>query len=87
MSWSVSVIGKPANVCAELGKQSEALNGQSKIEFDAALPHLLALVKENFGSIEPTIHLRASGHGSAQEGKQVQRTCSVSIEPTWTKLV
>jgi hypothetical protein len=98
MSWSFSCIGKPAAVAAALDEFSATQNGQSKLEFDAAAPHLKALVSENFlsaqagsGYVEPIIRFEASGSGSARgEGEnaiQITRQCKVSIEPIWTKLV
>jgi hypothetical protein len=93
MSWSVSVIGKPDNVCAELDRRSGVLSGQSKVEFDAALPHIKALVSENFSKSDsyqvPTIKLDASGSGmaSSDSGEQIRRDCKVSIEPLWTQIV
>lgn len=76
MSWSITFIGKPENVAIALEKESEKLNGQSKIEFDSALPHLIALVKENFGTYVPVIRLTANGHGVGE----VSRNCQVNLE-------
>lgn len=98
MSWSVSIIGKPAHIALELTRQSETMSpGQCKIEFDAALPYLLGILGETFvaegepGEV-PTLKLMASGHGSARmvDGrteKQLYRNCSVSLEQFNAKLV
>lgn len=80
MSWSITFIGKPENVAVALAKQSEKMDGQSKVEYDAALPHFVALVKENFGDNTPIVKINANGHGYAVNGEQKQRQCSVSIE-------
>lgn len=92
MSWSVSLIGKPANVVKALEAESAKFTDQSKVEYDAALPHLVGLVQQNFvadesGYVEPTIKLDAAGSGYSRDGKQLQRSCRVKIEPLYTKLV
>lgn len=79
MSWSVTFIGKPENVSNALKANSELLSGYSKEEFDAALPHLDALVSQNFNADEkypPVIKLVASGHGQ----KDTYGYCVSSIE-------
>jgi hypothetical protein len=92
MSWSFSCIGKPAAVAAALESHGNTLSGQSRVEFDAARPHLVALVRENFvnpgsGHTETLIDFEASGSGSARGDQQLQRSCTVSIKPTWKTLV
>jgi len=91
MSWSVSVIGNPGDVVAHLDKTSATLTGQSKVEFDDALPHLKGLVSQTFNvnadALTP-IDLEANGHGSADAaGSQVYRTINVSIKPFHKKVV
>lgn len=90
MSWSITIIGHPANVATALTAQSEKLEGQSKVEFDSALPHMAALVQENFnpeGSTQPVVKLAASGHGYASNGEQKQRQFAASIEVFYATLV
>ena len=90
MSWSVQLIAKPQKVVEALDAQSEKEQGQCKLEFDAALPHLKALVLENFNDSpgnEPVIHLVASGSGCVWNGKETQRSCGVKIEPVYGVLV
>jgi hypothetical protein len=89
MSWSITLIGNPENIATALTAQSEKLEGQSKVEFDSALPHLAALVKENFnaGGPTPVIKLAASGHGYAVDGTQKQRHLTASIEVSYATLV
>lgn len=90
MSWSIQLIGKPANVSAALTANSAKLDGQSKVEFDSALPHLVALANENFESDEqytPLIRLEANGHGTSQGGEQKNRTFKCSIERIYGILV
>jgi hypothetical protein len=95
MSWSVSFIGKPEKVAEALEKHSASLTGQSKIEFDEAKPHLVALVNNNFnkrageqgGGVEPFIQLDASGSGCAQRDEQVQRQVSVTLKSIYGALV
>lgn len=80
MSWSINFIGKPENVAKALEDQSEKLDGQSKVEYDSVLPHLVGIVKENFAPIQTMLKLVASGHGYASDGEQKQRQCTVSLE-------
>lgn len=89
MSWSVGFVGKPENVAAALEKESGNMSGQSKAEYDAALPHLVALVKENFGPNPNMIRITASGHGTINYDtkEQIERHCSVNIENIWGVIV
>ena len=95
MSWSVSFIGKPANVVQALEAHSEKIvnNDQSKLEYDEAKPHLIGLVQQNFvtpgasGHKEPIIKLTASGSGYTKDGEQVQRSCTALIEGFYSELV
>lgn len=67
MSWSVTFIGKPENVSNALKAHSDKISGYSKEEYDAALPHLDALVTQNFNMQHPDsllVKLTASGHGA-----------------------
>ena len=92
MSWNVEIIGKPVDVVVELQAQSARETGQCKVEFDAALPHMIGLVKQNFVDPSgryylPLIRLYASGSGICESDKQVQRNCTVKVEPFYGKLV
>jgi hypothetical protein len=49
MSWSVNYIGTPPKLVEALKKHSEKLSGASKEEFDAALPHMIALIEQTRG--------------------------------------
>lgn len=89
MSWYVSLVGKPSSIAKSLDEEAQNLQGQSGVEFRAALPHLQALVKENFHAeqAEPMVFLQANGSGYTRDGEQITRTLSVKIEPFNTKLV
>jgi hypothetical protein len=94
MSWSFRCIGKPPNVAKAIQDESAKQTGPSKIEFDDAMPHLIALVLQNFQddiSLLPMIDFEASGSGMSQGTgdtlKQVYRSCTVSIKPFHSKLV
>ena len=92
MSWSVSLIGKAANVAKALEEHSASLSGQSKIEYDEALPHLIGLVNQNFvqpdaGWEQPTVQINATGSGYAKDGAQMRRQVSVVIQSNYVKLV
>lgn len=71
MSWSFNAIGKPALIAQALEEESKRLSGQSKVEFDAAKPHLVELLNNNFatsgsGYNEPLVQFEASGSGMAK---------------------
>ncbi len=87
MSWSIAIIGSPENVATALTAQSEKLEGQSKVEFDSAMPHLIGLVKENFGPDNPVVKLAANGHGYAADGEQKQRYFTATIERVYVTIV
>jgi hypothetical protein len=78
MSWSVQFIGKPEKIVEALQKQSETMSGESKVEYDCALPHLVGLVNENFG-YDYAIKLMASGHGMTGEKPNRQLTTSIEL--------
>lgn len=83
MSWSAYYIGTPDNLSEALKKQSDNLSGNSKEEFDAALPHIAALIQQNKGKDKPPVlHLQASG--SAYDG---QSSCIVQITSLMGALV
>lgn len=81
MSWSISAVGKPEELVEALDMKSIQLAGQSKIEYDNALPHLKALVQQNFGT-GGNIQLSAHGSGLEFDRQQLNRSCSVSIKQT-----
>lgn len=99
MSWSVNYLGKASLVAKALEDQSANLSGQSKIEFDDAKPHLIALVNQNFtqdGNPDALVRLSASGHGTAssnagtgetEEVKQLTRNCVVSLERLYSTVL
>lgn len=77
MSWSIQTTGTAEEVVRQLEEQSKILTDQSKEEYDAALPHMIALVEQNIGGI---INLSASGHGfKNMEGTFTDRICTVNI--------
>jgi|SRR5271157_1967116 len=71
MSWSFNATGKPELVAKALERHSEGLSGQSKIEFDDAMPHMAALVRQTFANRDyyrydlPLLRFEASGSGSS----------------------
>jgi len=84
MSWSIVFTGTPDEIVAALDDHSNKITGQSKVEYDAAKPHMSALVAENFaaegsGYNPPTLILEASGHGSSRDGEQLARFVSVRL--------
>jgi|GEM_PF-2231670 len=90
MSWSVEFFGKPKAVAKAISEHSENLEGQSKEEYDNALPHLVGLVAQNFSPINPEkiIRIMAHGHGTKNDtGEIVDRDCVVAIETTYGLVV
>jgi hypothetical protein len=87
MSWSVNYIGSPASVATALTAHAGNLDGQSRVEYDSALPHMVALVSENFAEITPVIKLAAAGHSYANNGEQKQRQFVISIERLYATVV
>jgi hypothetical protein len=87
MSWSVFYMGKADKVSEALTAHSGQLTGQSKVEYDNALPHLTALVNQNFGNDGEVIKIAASGDGVSVNGEQIQNYCSVEIQSIYGVLV
>lgn len=85
MSWSVQFIGRPEKVIEALQTNSGKLSGESKVEYDSALPHLVGLVKENFGFDYP-VKITASGHGFSG-GEKSNRQLTASVEVIYGLLV
>jgi hypothetical protein len=83
MSWSIRVIGRRAGVIAALGRESARLTGNSKTEFDAARPHLEALVGLNFnGDGDPVVDLDANGSAyNSQSSTQVTLKVLGALSP------
>lgn len=88
MSWGISFIGKSERVVEALKAQSEKLAGHSKEEYDAALPHMIALVEQNFGlANNELIQINANGHGHFQDNVTQNRKCNVQITSLYGVLV
>jgi len=86
MSWSVTIIGKPEKVVQQLADNSATLTGQSKTEYEEALPHLQALVSLCIGP-DLLINLTASGHANFDaEGKKTYRNVQVQLSQFYAKL-
>lgn len=80
MSWSLNVVGTRDNIRAALKAESSRLTGQSKEEFDDALPHLDALLELNINTanLQQLYELEASGHASFTDGRLTYRSVNVS---------
>ncbi len=89
MSWSIALIGTTTKVSEALTAYSGSLEGQSKQEYDAALPHLVGIVEQNFekNTLEPIIKLAANGHGYGADGTQISNNLTVSVERFYGKIV
>jgi hypothetical protein len=99
MSWSIYAKGRPQKVAEYLDKQVKNMSGASKAEYLRALPHLKALVLQNFddpndGScLSRLVNLEASGCGSHgggtpefPDGIPKSCGCSVKIEAIFAEL-
>jgi len=94
MSWSVNFLGRPEKVVEALKTHAEksGLTGQSREEYEAAMPHLVGLVEQNVcagGSPEypKMVKLVANGHGSKKDGEWTERNCSVALSYEYTKVL
>ncbi len=95
MSWSVTMMGTPPKVAEALREYANTLTGQSREEYEAAMPHLVALVEQNASPANPhapgyqrLVHLQAGGHGSRdKDGNWVERNCAVTLSNSFTKLL
>jgi hypothetical protein len=77
MSWNVDKTGTPEEVVKALEEQSNTLTDQSKEEYDAVLPHLVALIKENVGG---HVGLSAWGCGVKNpDGSYADKNCQVTL--------
>jgi hypothetical protein len=80
MSWTISFSGTPEEVVTKLEEHASTYGGQSKEEYERALPHMVGLVKLNL-SAHPT-PIRIVGVGSSTtnpEGVPNDSYCRVSI--------
>lgn len=84
MSWSFAAVGKPDAIMRAIDKCVSTYSNESREEFDAAAPHLKALVCENMGE-GVIVNVSASGHANfkIEPGKKekVYGSLSVSIAP------
>lgn len=80
MSWSISFMGKPEKVAEALEQHSAKLDGNSKLEYDSVLPHLVGIVKQNYGDNMPAIRIEANGHGFVANDEQKQSQMQVKLE-------
>lgn len=77
MSWSVSHSGTQAEVVEKLQKSANEYEGQSKAEYEAALPQLIGLVQRNDLK---RIVINGNGHSSFDsEGVEQNSYCNVDI--------
>lgn len=86
MSRSIGFEGSAEEVAKKLNSESTRLTGQSKIEFDSALPFILGLIGENYldSAVAPDyspvkLSLSANGSGSMKDGKEFARSCQVTL--------
>jgi hypothetical protein len=79
MSWSCSWVGRRAGIKAAMARYREGLTGNSQAEFDAARPHLEALVDMNASSTgDPVVVLDANGHAYKSDQNEYSNV-SVSL--------
>lgn len=76
MSWSVRFAGTPEVVIDTLNEFPKVLiNHTARAEYEAALPHLVGLVKLNIGTLGRQIEITANGHSLVDN-----TTCTVRIQ-------
>lgn len=81
MSWSANYVGTPEKIIEALTKDAARQSGKSKEEFDAALPHMVGLLKQNHNSNGVVIvKIDANGHGYSSEQGNTYGTCNVEIK-------
>jgi hypothetical protein len=84
------MVGKPENVANALEAEAENMSGESKAEYQEALPHIVGIVRQNFNKETDSpqlVSVSANGSGFTRSGEPVQRQCSVKVEHLWTRLV
>lgn len=79
MSYSISLIGSPDKIAEALNNKSVEFQGQTKIEFDEILPHLVGLLNQNASSFKMLMKLEASGHAYTDNDGKLYKSCQVSI--------
>ncbi len=89
MSWTFDAIGTPEKLAVALIEETARLSGDSKEEFDRAIPALHSLLVMNVSKNFPqrVLHLCANGHASRSGGEVVDSTCNVSLSGLSAKLV
>jgi hypothetical protein len=86
MSWSIALIGNPDAICKALDAQSEKMSGQSKQEFDEAIPAIKTLVSCNVNG--QSVRVTRNGHASFDAaGTKIQGYTAVNIEPNYGLVV
>lgn len=89
MSWSIDLIGNQHAIVYELVAKSGPMAGDSKVEYDAALPHIIGLVEQNWSMDYPCVlRVTANGHGVGEKARslnvQVQRVNAELLYPLET---
>ena len=84
MSWNIEFAGTPEEVVKQLKEESNQLDGNSKKEYDAALPFMIGLVNQNYGNPEYQVKISGYGHGGeryqAECPSQPYAECTVSVK-------
>jgi hypothetical protein len=77
MSWSVNIVGKPAEVTAAITATASTTEGQSGKELTAALP---ALVSAVLAYPDLIVTVAASGHGTINAaGNIIYATVNMTV--------
>lgn len=89
MSWSIQLFGKASKIAAALDAHSEKLTGESRVEYDAAKPHLIGIVQQNFTSneTEALLAVTASGHGTNFGNDKKDRVLAVKVERVYGEIL
>ncbi len=78
MSWSVSLVGTAEGVSRELDTIGKGMtDGQSKLEFMDAKPHLQGLLAQ---AVKQNVKLNANGHATFDGSEKTYGNVSVVLE-------
>lgn len=84
MSWSVTFIGKSDKVVEALQKNLEKLHSPTKEEYEAALPHMVELVSQNFENGNPIdMKIEAGGSAYIKDDKKESSSFWMKLERVW----
>jgi len=85
MGWKFSATGTLEDLRRALDAEDEMMPAESKVEFEAAKPHLRGLLSLGAGKSSATLHIEASGGAYERDNQPAYSTCNVKIVPARDK--